>query len=58
MPLRTYRLRDDEWQRLAATRRNQDLASTPPRTSIGAIETELTSLDSPTPGGSADPDAR
>jgi hypothetical protein len=49
MALRLYGLRDDEWQRLAATRRNQDLAATPPRASIGAIETELSSLDSPAP---------
>lgn len=57
MALRLYRLRDDEWQRLAATRRNQDLAATPPRASIGAIETELSSLDSPPPGAASGPDS-
>jgi hypothetical protein len=57
MALRLYRLRDDEWQRLAATRRNQDLAATPPRASIGAIETELSSLDSPPPGTTSGPDS-
>jgi hypothetical protein len=57
MALRLYRLRDDEWQRLAATRRNQDLAATPPRASIGAIETELSSLDSPPPGTTSRPDS-
>jgi hypothetical protein len=57
MALRLYRLRDDEWQRLAATRRNQDLAATPPRASIGAIETELSSLDPPPPGASGSPDS-
>ncbi len=55
MALRLYRLRDDEWQRLAATRRNQDLAATPPRASIGAIENELSALDSPPPGASGSP---
>jgi hypothetical protein len=44
MVLRLHRVSDEEWQRLAATRRNQDLAATPPRASIGAIETELSSL--------------
>jgi hypothetical protein len=57
MALRMYRLRDDEWQRLAATRRKQDLAATPPRASIGAIETELSSLDSPPPGASGSTDS-
>jgi hypothetical protein len=47
MVLRLLRLTDDEWQRQAAARRNQDLAGTPPRASIGAIETELQSLDTP-----------
>ncbi|MDQ1476938.1 MAG: hypothetical protein QOE62_2167 [Actinomycetota bacterium] len=44
MALRLHRVSDEEWQRLAATRRNQDLAPTPPRASINAIETELRSL--------------
>ena len=46
MALRLHRVSDEEWQRLAATRRNQDLAGPPPRTSINAIETELTTLGS------------
>jgi hypothetical protein len=49
MARRLYRVSDEEWQRLAATRRSRDLAGTPPRASIGAIETELSSLDSAPP---------
>ena len=49
MALRLHRVSDDEWKRLAAARR-EDLAGTPPRASIGAIETELHSLD---PSGAA-----
>jgi hypothetical protein len=47
MVLRLHGVSDEEWQRLAAARRNQDLAAAPPRASIGAIETELISLDAP-----------
>ena len=46
MALRLHRVSDEEWQLLAAARRNQDLAGPPPRASINAIETELTSLGS------------
>ncbi|MDQ1380901.1 MAG: hypothetical protein QOG65_2941 [Actinomycetota bacterium] len=46
MALRLHPVSDEEWQRLVATRRNQDLAAAPPRASINAIETELTSLGS------------
>ena len=45
MALRLHRVTDQEWQRLAAARRIQDLAGNPPRTAIGAIEAELRSLD-------------
>lgn len=44
MALRLHRVSDEEWRRLAATRRNQDVAATPPRASINAIATELSSL--------------
>jgi len=44
MELRPHGLSDDERQRLAAARRNQGLAPTPLRASIGAIEIELRSL--------------
>ena len=47
MALRLYGLSDEEWQRLAAARRSQDLAAAPPRASVGAIETELISLGAP-----------
>jgi hypothetical protein len=45
MTLRLHRVSDGQWQRLAAARRNQDLAGTPPRTSIRAIEIELRTLE-------------
>ena len=45
MALRLYRITDEQWQRLAAARRSQDLSATPPRAAIGAIEVELRSLD-------------
>lgn len=45
MALRLHRVTDQEWQRLAAARRIQDLAGSPPRAAIGAIEAELRSLE-------------
>jgi hypothetical protein len=50
MALRLHRVTDDEWQRLAASRRVQDLTGAPARTAIGAIEVELRALDPNTPG--------
>jgi hypothetical protein len=46
MALRLHRITDDQWQRLAAARRSEDLAGTPARASIGAIEIELLALES------------
>ena len=45
MALRLHRVTDEQWQRLAAARRAEDRAGTPPRTAIGAIETQLRSLE-------------
>jgi hypothetical protein len=50
MALRLHRVTDDEWQRLAASRRVQDLTDAPARTAIGAIELELRALDPNGPG--------
>jgi hypothetical protein len=49
MALRLHRVTDDEWQRLAASRRVQDLTGAPARTAIGAIEVELRALDPNSP---------
>jgi hypothetical protein len=46
MALRLHRITDEQWQRLAAARRGFDLAGSPPRTAIGAIEIELRALGS------------
>jgi hypothetical protein len=45
MTLRVHRVSDDQWQRLAASRRNEDRAAAPPRASIRAIEIELHVLE-------------
>jgi hypothetical protein len=45
MALRLHRVTDEQWQRLAAARRAEDLAHPPARAAIGAIEVELRSLD-------------
>ena len=45
MALRLYRLNDDEWRRLAASRRSEDLQALPARASISAIEVELKALE-------------
>jgi len=47
MALRLHRITEEQWQRLAAARRGADLAASPPRSAIGAIEIELRSLDAP-----------
>jgi hypothetical protein len=44
MALRLHRVTDDMWQRLANARRAQDLAASPARASIGAIEIEIRAL--------------
>jgi hypothetical protein len=44
MALRLHRLTEDQWLRLAAARRAEDLAASPARASIGAIEIELRAL--------------
>ena len=44
MPLRLHRITDEQWQRLATTRRTQDPARPPARASIGAIQIELRAL--------------
>jgi hypothetical protein len=44
MALRQHRVTADQWQRLAAVRRADDLARAPARASIGAIEIELRSV--------------
>jgi hypothetical protein len=44
MALRLHRINDEQWQRLAAARRGVDLAGSPPRAAIGAIEIELRGL--------------
>ena len=44
MALRLHRLTEDQWQRLAAARRAEDLAASPARAPIGAIEIELRAL--------------
>jgi hypothetical protein len=44
MALRLHRITDEQWQRLAAARRAQDLPASPARASIGAIEIELRAL--------------
>ena len=46
MAPRLHRITDEQWQRLAAARRGIDLAGSPPRTAIGAIEIELRALES------------
>ena len=46
MALRLHRITEEQWQRLAAARRTQDLAGPPARASIGAIEIELHALES------------
>jgi len=45
MVLRLHRVTDEQWQRLAASRRSEDRAGTPPRTAISAIEIQLRSLE-------------
>jgi hypothetical protein len=45
MALRLHRVTDEQWQRLAASRRAEDRAGTPPRAAIGAIEKQLRSLE-------------
>jgi len=45
MSLRLHGVSDEQWQRLAAARRNEDRAASPPRASIRAIEIELRSLE-------------
>ena len=45
MALRLQRVSDDTGQRLAATRRTEDVARPPARVAIGAIEIELRLLD-------------
>jgi hypothetical protein len=44
MSLRLHRVSDEQWQRLAAARRNRDRSGAPPRASIRAIEIELRTL--------------
>jgi hypothetical protein len=44
MALRLHRLTEDHWLRLAAARRAEDLAASPARASLGAIEIELRAL--------------
>ncbi len=53
MALRLHRVTDDQWRRLAASRREQEFTTPPERTAIGAIEVELQSLD-PTRGSATD----
>jgi hypothetical protein len=53
MALRLHRVTDEQWQRLAAARRSEDLAGTPARASIGAIEIELLALGARDLGDSA-----
>jgi hypothetical protein len=50
MALRLHRVTADEWQRLSASRRVQELTGAPARTAIGAIEVELRALDPNGPG--------
>jgi hypothetical protein len=45
MALRLHRITDEQWQRLAASRRAPDIGGPPPRASINAIEVELQSLE-------------
>jgi hypothetical protein len=45
MALRLHRVTDDTWQRLANARRSEDLAASPARASIGAIEIEVRALE-------------
>jgi hypothetical protein len=45
MTLRLHRVSDEQWQRLAAARRNEDRSAVPPRAAIRAIEIELRSLE-------------
>ena len=45
MVLRLHRITDEQWQRLAAARRTQDLAGPPAHASIGAIQIELRALE-------------
>jgi hypothetical protein len=45
MTLRVHRVSDEQWLRLAASRRNEDRAAAPPRASIRAIEIELRMLE-------------
>jgi hypothetical protein len=42
--LRLHPLDDDEWRRLAASRRTHDMGAYPDRAAIGAIEVELRAL--------------
>ena len=49
MALRLHRVTDEQWQRLAAARRRQDLAGRPARVSISAIEVELRTLEGAEP---------
>jgi hypothetical protein len=44
MALRLHRVNDDTWRRLARARRKPDLAASPARASIGAIEIEIRAL--------------
>jgi hypothetical protein len=45
MSLRLHQVSDEQWLRLAAARRHEDRAASPPRTSIRAIEIELRTLE-------------
>jgi hypothetical protein len=49
MTLRLHRITDEQWQRLAAARRTQDLAGPPAHAAIGAIQTELRALEGSRP---------
>ena len=44
MALRLHGISDDEWHKLAAARRADDLGALPARASIAAIEVELRAL--------------
>jgi hypothetical protein len=49
MALRLHRVTDEQWRRLAASRRDHDTTGAPARTAIGAIEVELRALESRPP---------
>ncbi len=50
MALRLLRVTDEQWRRLAASRRDDEGTGAPARTAIGAIELELRALDPNAPG--------